>query len=115
MYVVVPVPDIKVGPDTYVYRFEVCRKQSGSGDRKMPIFSNVACTREGLLRSLFKSVFYPPKSENRVKMSDGRIFLDFFLEQRVLRFHRGIVRPPAAIIDRATRADPSDDPPPVIG
>ena len=42
-----------------------------------------------------------------VKMSDARIFSHFFLEQRVLRSHRGIVRPPAAIIDRATRADRS--------
>jgi hypothetical protein len=40
-------------------------------------------------------------------MSDARNFLDFFLERRVLRSHRGIVRPPAAIIDRAARADPS--------
>jgi hypothetical protein len=42
-----------------------------------------------------------------VKMSEGQIFFNFFLEQRVLRSHRGIVRPPAAIIDRATRADRS--------
>jgi hypothetical protein len=62
-------------------------------------------TREGSLRSLFKSVFYPPKCENRVKMSDARNFSHFVFEQRVLRSHRGIVRPPAAIIDRATRAD----------
>ena len=38
-------------------------------------------------------------------MSEGRNFLDFFLERRVLRFHRGIVHPPAAIIGRAMRAD----------
>ena len=36
------------------------------------------CTREGLLRSLFRSVFYPPKCENMVKMLDARIFFDFF-------------------------------------
>jgi hypothetical protein len=35
-------------------------------------------TREGSLRSLFKSVFYPPKSENVVKMSDARDFFHFF-------------------------------------
>jgi hypothetical protein len=62
-------------------------------------------TREGSLRSLFKSVFYPPKCEHRVKMLGARFFLDLFLEQRVLRFHRGIVHPTAAIIDRAARAD----------
>ena len=45
-------------------------------------------------------------------MSEARIFFDFFLEQRVLRFHRGIVHPPAAIIDRATRADRPDGNPP---
>jgi hypothetical protein len=65
-------------------------------------------TREGSLRSLFKSVLYPPKFENTsmVKMSDARIFSNFFLERRVLRVlrsHRGIVRPPAAIIDRTNR------------
>ena len=47
-----------------------------------------------------------------VKMSDARIFSFFFLERRVLRFHRGIVHPPAAIIDRATRADRSVGKPP---
>jgi hypothetical protein len=56
---------------------------------------------------LFGSVFYPPKCENRVKMSEGRNFSDLFLERRVLRFHRGTVHPPAAIIDRAARADRS--------
>ena len=45
-------------------------------------------------------------------MSEARIFFDFFLERRVLRFHRGIVHPPAAIIDRATRADRGDGNPP---
>ena len=47
-----------------------------------------------------------------VKMSDARNFFDLFLERRVLRFHRGIVHPPAAIIDRATRADRPDGNPP---
>ena len=42
-----------------------------------------------------------------VKMLDARIFFDFFLERRLLRFHRGIVHPTAAIIDRAARADRS--------
>ncbi len=74
-----------------------------------------SCTREGSLRSLFKSVFYPPKCENMVKMSDARIFFHFFLERRLLRFHRGIVHPPAAIIDRATRADWGVETPPLIG
>ena len=70
---------------------------------------------EGSLRSLFKRGFYPPKCGNVVKMSDARNFLDFFLEQRVLRSHRGIVHPPAAIIDRATRADRGVETPPLIG
>jgi hypothetical protein len=50
---------------------------------------NKRYTREGSLRSLFKSVVYPPKFENMVKMSDARFFFfNFFLEQRVLRSHR---------------------------
>ena len=47
-----------------------------------------------------------------VKMLDARIFFDFFLGRRLLRFHRGIVHPPAANIDRATRADRSVGNPP---
>jgi hypothetical protein len=35
-------------------------------------------TREGSLRSLFKSVFYPPKCGNMVKMLDARSFFLFF-------------------------------------
>jgi hypothetical protein len=44
-------------------------------------------------------------------MSDARNFFHFVLERCVLRSHRGIVRPPAAIIDRATRADRAFTPP----
>ena len=54
-----------------------------------------------------KGVFTPPNTEIGSKCRTHEIFSNFFLEQRVLRFHRGIVRPAAAIIDRATRADPS--------
>jgi hypothetical protein len=39
-------------------------------------------------------------------------FFHFFLERRVRRFHRGIVHPPAAIIDGAARADRPDENPP---
>ena len=62
-----------------------------------------------------KSVFYPPKCGNMVKMLDARNFFHFFLERRVRRFHGGIVHPPAAIIDRATRADRGVETPPLIG
>ena len=41
-----------------------------------------------------------------------KFFRFFFGARRVLRSHRGIVRPPAAIIDRATRADRSVVTPP---